>query len=211
MIGSGMAVFSSYAKVTEPDGEPMRVRTALGLINQVLAEVLTGQEGDFDTDTRWCVQWFAESGWEDGPYERAETLANALNTSVAGLERAVVARARAGKARLIAPEDLPADYDPVTDERPTVWEVVAHMSRRLESGGVEAAGAFLARAAQRLDVETAKELAYLGFSLSEKRKKAADALRFNALVTSWPDIVAASKTPPRTPDAQAALDFGQAG
>ncbi|MGH3923929.1 MAG: DUF1156 domain-containing protein, partial [Pseudonocardiaceae bacterium] len=57
-IGPGMAVFSRYAKVVEPNGESMRVRTALGLINQVLGEVLTEQEGEFDPDTRWAIRWF---------------------------------------------------------------------------------------------------------------------------------------------------------
>ena len=37
-IGPGMAVFSRYARVNEPDGSPMRVRAALSLINQVLDE-----------------------------------------------------------------------------------------------------------------------------------------------------------------------------
>jgi putative DNA methylase len=41
-IGPGMAVFSRHWQVTEPDGSAMRVRTALQLINQVLAEVLAG-------------------------------------------------------------------------------------------------------------------------------------------------------------------------
>ena len=35
-IGPGMAVFSRHRQVTEPDGSPMLVRTALQLINQVL-------------------------------------------------------------------------------------------------------------------------------------------------------------------------------
>src|SRR5581483_7382231 len=35
-IGPGMAVFSRYSKVVEADGSPMRVGTALGIINQVL-------------------------------------------------------------------------------------------------------------------------------------------------------------------------------
>src|SRR5581483_4055156 len=35
-IGPGMAVFSRYSKVVEADGSAMSVRTALGLINQVL-------------------------------------------------------------------------------------------------------------------------------------------------------------------------------
>ncbi len=38
-IGPGMAVFSRYKRVLESDGSSMRVRTALGLINQALDEV----------------------------------------------------------------------------------------------------------------------------------------------------------------------------
>ena len=59
-IGPGMAVFSRHQQVTEPDGSGMPVRTALQLINQVLDEVLSEQEGDFDTDSRWCVKWFEQ-------------------------------------------------------------------------------------------------------------------------------------------------------
>lgn len=51
-IGPGMALFSRYSKVVEADGSPMRVRTALALINQVLDEYLSEQEGDYDPDTR---------------------------------------------------------------------------------------------------------------------------------------------------------------
>lgn len=54
-IGPGMAVFSRYEKVIESDGSPMRVRTALGLINQSLDEVVSEQEGEFDPDTRWAL------------------------------------------------------------------------------------------------------------------------------------------------------------
>lgn len=47
-IGSGMAVFSQYAEVLEPDGKAMSVRTALALINQVVDEVLAERESDHD-------------------------------------------------------------------------------------------------------------------------------------------------------------------
>jgi putative DNA methylase len=53
-IGPGMAVFSRYAGVLESDGKPMRVRTALQLINQTLDDVLAEQEGEYDADTRWA-------------------------------------------------------------------------------------------------------------------------------------------------------------
>ena len=48
-IGPGMAVFSRYAKVIESDGAPMTVRTALGIINQTLDEVLDALELGFAT------------------------------------------------------------------------------------------------------------------------------------------------------------------
>src|SRR5690606_24843964 len=64
-IGPGMAVFSRHSKVVEPDGSDMTVRTALTLINQALDEVLSEQEGDFDSDTRFCVRWFQQFGWDE--------------------------------------------------------------------------------------------------------------------------------------------------
>jgi putative DNA methylase len=54
-IGPGMAVFSRYAGVLESDGKPMRVRTALQLINQTLDDVLAEQEGEYDADTCWAL------------------------------------------------------------------------------------------------------------------------------------------------------------
>lgn len=59
-IGPGMAIYSRYTKVLESDGTPMRVRTALQLINQTLDEFLTEQEGEFDSDTRWALAWFEQ-------------------------------------------------------------------------------------------------------------------------------------------------------
>ena len=111
-IGPGMAVFSRYARVNEPSGLAMPVRAALALINQVLDEVLSQQEGDFGADTRWCLEWFKSYGFEAGPFGVAETLSKAKNTSVAGLERAGVLRAGGGKVRLRSIDDLSADYDP---------------------------------------------------------------------------------------------------
>ena len=49
-IGPGMAIFSRYSKVVEADGQPMRVRTALTLINGALDELLAEQEAEFDAD-----------------------------------------------------------------------------------------------------------------------------------------------------------------
>ncbi|MEV5414475.1 DUF1156 domain-containing protein, partial [Thermopolyspora sp. NPDC052614] len=177
-IGPGMAVFSRYRKVIEPDGSPMRVRAALVLINQILAEVLSEQEGDFDPDTRFCIKWFETHGFDDGKFGDAETVAKAMDISVAGLARAGVLKARAGIVQLINPAELPEEYDPLSDARISVWEVVMHLAKRLDEKGIEDAGQLMAAAKSRIDLDTAKELAYLLFSICEKRNWPKTALLF---------------------------------
>ena len=65
-IGPGMAVFSSYSSILEADGSPMRVRTALQIINAELDAYFTEQEGDLDADTRFCVSWFELYSMREG-------------------------------------------------------------------------------------------------------------------------------------------------
>src|SRR5262249_29509647 len=111
-IGPGMAVLTRYSKVIETDGSPMTVRTALGIINQVLDEVLAEQEGEFDSDTRWAVAWFEQFGTAEGPFGVAETLSKAKNTVVGGLVEARIVKARSGRVQLIGRADLHDDWDP---------------------------------------------------------------------------------------------------
>ena len=59
-----MSVFSRYRKVLEADGNPMRVRTALQIINSYIDEFLNEQEGEFDPDTRWALTWFEQYQFE---------------------------------------------------------------------------------------------------------------------------------------------------
>jgi putative DNA methylase len=192
-IGPGMAVFSRYARVNEPDGSAMQVRPALALINQVLDGVLSQQEGDFAADTRWCLEWFKSYGFEPGPFGVAETLSKAKNTSVSGLERAGVLKSSAGKVRLLAIGDLAADYDPARDERVSEWEILLHLAKRLREQGAEAAAQLMSASRTAVDLEAVRELAYLLFSVAEKRGWAEIALLFNGLGTSWSDLAEASR------------------
>src|SRR5262249_33613161 len=127
-IGPGMAVFSRYSKVLESDGSPMRVRSALALINQALDEILAEQEGDFDSDTRFAVTWFEQRGSGEGPYGEAEVLAKAKDTSIGGMVEAGVLHSRAGRVRLLPRDEMPDDWDPRTDRRPTAWEATQHLT-----------------------------------------------------------------------------------
>jgi putative DNA methylase len=181
-----MAVFTRYSKVIESDGSPMTMRTALGIINQVLDEMLAEQEGDFDADTRWALAWFEQFGMEEGQYGVAETLSKAKNTSVGGLVEAGIVKARAGKVQLIGRANLGDDWDPTADSRLTVWETTQYLIRTLEAKGESEAAALLNKLGGL--AETARDLAYRLYSICEKKKWAEEALAYNGLVIAWPEL-----------------------
>ncbi len=185
-IGPGMAVFTRYSKVIDAEGNPISVREALSLINQTLDEALAEQEGDFDMDSRWALAWFEQYGFQEGEFGVAAVLANAKNTAVQGLEDAGILVQGRGKVRLLKPDELPVDWDPATDTRLTSWEVVHHLIRVLETGGE--AGAAKLMAALGAKAEAARDLCYRLYSLCERKKRANEALAYNGLVQSWPEI-----------------------
>jgi putative DNA methylase len=185
-IGPGMAIFSRYSRVVESDGKPMRVRVALQLINQTLDEVLTEQEGEYDSDTRWALAWFEQHAHDDGVFGQADVLARAKVTSVAGLAEAGVVASRGGKVRLLRRDELPADWDPLLDHRRTVWEMTQHLIRALDSGGEVAAATLLRRLGAA--GETARDLAYRLYTTCERKGWAAEARAYNSLVVAWPQI-----------------------
>lgn len=185
-IGPGMAVYTRYAKVLDAQGNPLSVREALALINQVLDEALAEQEGDFDADSRWALAWFEQQGFAEGEYGVAETLSKAKNTSVQGLVEAGILASKAGKVRLLKPEELPSTWDPATDPRLTAWEMVHHLIRVLEADGESATAGLAGKLGAK--AEAARELCYRLYTLCERKKRAAEALSYNGLVQSWPEI-----------------------
>ena len=196
-IGPGMAVYTRYAKVLDAEGKPLPVRAALALINQTLDEALAVQEGDFDADTRWALTWFEQSGFAEGDFGVAEQLSKSKNTAVAGLVNAGILVSKAGKVRLLKPAELPADWDPATEARLTVWEMVHQLIRVLEAGGESAAAVLVAKLGSQ--AETARELCYRLYTLCERKKRATEAMAYNGLVQSWPEItrLARDAGPPR--------------
>lgn len=185
-IGPGMAVYTRYAKVLDAEGKPLSVREALTLINQTLDEALAEREGDFDADSRWALAWFEQSGFAEGEYGVAETLSKAKNTSVGGMKEAGIVTSKGGKVRLLKPSELPEDWDPATDPRLTAWEVVHQLIRALEAGGEGAAAELVGKLGSK--AEMARELAYRLYTICERKKRASEALAYNGLVQSWPEI-----------------------
>jgi putative DNA methylase len=202
-IGPGMAVYTRYTKVLDAEGNPLSVREALSLINQTLDEALAEQEGDFDADSRWALTWFEQSGFDEGEYGVAEQLSKSKNTSVAGMVEAGILESKRGKVRLLRPEELPDDWDPATDPRLTAWEIVHHLIRALASGGESAAAGLVAQLGAKTEV--ARELAYRLYTLCERKKRAVEALAYNGLVQSWPEIIRLARTSGTLKPEQAAL------
>jgi putative DNA methylase len=80
--------------------------------------------------------------------------------------------------------------------------MVHHLIRVMNTGGETSAAALVAKLGGTAD--TARELAYRLYSVCERRKRAQEALGYNALVQSWPEITRLAREggKPRTEQGQ---------
>ncbi len=182
-IGPGIKVFSGYAKVVEASGMQMSVSDALALINEVLDDVLHGEESELDSDTRFALAWYAQHGFEPAPFGDADSIARAKNTSVEGVVRAGVGETSVGKFRLYRRSELDEDWDPTSDSRLTAWEALQHLAARLERSESQATD-LLARLGNTGD--GARQLAYLLYKIASDNRWAEEALTYNNLIAVWP-------------------------
>ncbi|MBK6464841.1 MAG: DUF1156 domain-containing protein, partial [Myxococcales bacterium] len=189
-IGPGMAIFSRYRAVLEADGSAMPVKSALVHINKAIDSAFSQAEGELDGDTRFCVAWFQQYGFEPGPFGEADVLARAKGTAVDGVVEAGVVQALKGKVRLLRVKEYPKDWDPTTDTRLPVWEACHQLCRALGVSEGDA-GKLLARMPAKEDA--VRLLAYRLYTLCERSGWAEEARAYNELVTSWPEIVEQSR------------------
>jgi putative DNA methylase len=80
---------------------------------------------------------------------------------------------------------MPDGWSPATDRHVTVWEVTQHLVKRLTTRGEEAAGDLLRECRRWAD--DARNLAYW-LSQTAAVKRPAEALDYEALVTSWAEL-----------------------
>ena len=185
-IGPGMAIFTRYSRILDAAGIPVSVRQSLSLINQVLDELLVEQDSEYDAASRWALAWFEQNGFNEGDYGTAEILSTAKNTSVASLSEAEILELRAGTVRLLRPEQLPSDWKPDENSRPTIWEIVHHLIRILAIEGETGASEVVRRLVK--NAEITRELCYRLYTLCERKKWLAESMSYNSLVKSWPEI-----------------------
>lgn len=187
-IGPGIGIFTRYAAVLNTDGEPMTVRDALKLVNQVREEIASEGEGDYDPDTRFAIDWFVAHGFAPGKSGDAISMANAANLGLSELIAAGVLEAKGGDARLLRRTDMPADWDPRKDKRPTAWEACQHLIRRLEAedGGIDAAAQLFANLGDLTD--PAHQLAFRLYDICETKGWHAEGRPYNLLIQEWAEI-----------------------
>ncbi len=193
-IGPGMSVFSRYGMVLDADGKPLSVRAALVLINQTLDETLE-QQGDFDEESLWALTWFDQNGFGEGDFGVASILAQAKNTGMDKLAGRGIISSGKGKVRLLQPIQLNENWNLVDiDYELSSWEIVHQLIRILESKGEEEASKYI----NQLDskAEIARELCYRLYSICERRKRANEAMSYNGLVQSWPELLRLSRDTP---------------
>ena len=75
--------------------------------------------------------------------------------------------------------------DPLTSHF-AASRVVKDLIRVREAGGEGAAAQLVAKLGSKAEI--ARELAYRLYTLCERKKRAAEALSYNGLVLSWPEI-----------------------
>ena len=112
---------------------------------------------------------------------------------------------KGGKTSLVKWQDYPDDYDPTEDAHRPVWEVCHHLVRIHQRRGTGAAGEFLSMVQGQ--GEAARQLAYLLYTLCERKGHAEDARVYNELATAWNDIVTSSIENAKPVLKQAVLDL----
>lgn len=200
IIGPGMEIYSKYKAVLNADGSRMSVHDAIIEINRFLDE-----GDDFDAETQFCRDWFREHQWGEGPSGEADVLARAKGLSVDYVVDAGVLFSKGGKTSLVKWQDYPDDYDPTEDAHRPVWEVCHHLVRIHQRRGTGAAGEFLSMVQGQ--GEAARQLAYLLYTLCERKGLAEDARVYNELATAWNDIVTSSIENAKPVLKQAVLDL----
>ena len=188
-IGPGMQIYSRYSRVETISGELVSVREALAAINRAIADYDERQEGDLDSESRFCLDWLKQHGYEEGRYGDAETLARAKNVAIGKLQDVDgLLTAEGGRVKLL-PLDAFSDNEQLTLGNTTAWKgcfrMAYHLSRE-DGKGVSGAAAV----GREMDgnVESVERLARILYNYYDRKSDSQNAVIFNNLVTEWGNI-----------------------
>lgn len=183
-IGPGMRVFSQYKKVLESDGTPMTVKSALLLINEELDMYFNDQVGQIDQASRFCIELYSQSAFNEIKFGVADNLARAKGISVATMASHGILFAKFGNVHLIERNELPEKVD---SNESVIWMLTQQLTRAMEKGGISAC-ANIVYSMFGTNAESAKDLAYRLYTIADRKGWANEAYAYNNLVVAWPDI-----------------------
>lgn len=192
-IGPGISVYSRYSRIREADGTEMPVQKALEIINHVIDEVMGDADSDYDTDTRFAVKWYQSYGWNQESSGMADQLSRSCGTTPGTLVRSGVFKATGGKARLLKPEEMTEEWNPIKEDHISLWEGMIRMTGILDSKGVDTVAPIVAQLGERIPLDDVRALGFRMFHEAEKRKDTEGAIKFNNLVSMWDDLSAKTK------------------
>ena len=183
-IGPGMQIYSRYSRVETISGEPVSVREALVAINRAIADYDERQEGDLDSESRFCLDWLKQHGYGEGPYGDAETLARAKNIDISKLQHSDgLLTAERGRVKLL-PLDAFSNSEQLTLGDTTAWEgcfrMAYHLNRE-DGNGIE--GAASVGREMGSNVESVERLARILYNHYDRKGDSQNAVVFNNLVT----------------------------
>ena len=196
-IGPGMQVYSKYSRVETVSGEPVSVRDALIEINRVISDYHRREQGELDAASQFCVEWLQEYGYAQGEYGRAEVLAQAKNVATEAESLNGLLSSGGGSVKLLRMDDF-------APERPlsggmTAWEGCMRMAYHFKSeyGRTVEGAADVARDLSGLDggIDSVERLARILYDYFDRRNDSSNAVAFNALATSWQDILTRMQSP----------------
>ena len=194
-IGPGMQIYSRYSSVATISGEPVPIREALAAINRAIADYDERQEGELDSESRFCLDWLRQHGYAEGRYGDAETLARAKNVVISNLQGSGLLIAEGGRVRLL-PIDAFDDSEQLTRDNMTAWEGCFRMAYHMNfEYGRGIAGAADVGDAMRGTLDSVERLARILYNHYDRNGDSENAVIFNTLVAAWRDIASEMADP----------------
>jgi putative DNA methylase len=132
------------------------------------------------------MDWFAEFGWKPGPFGQADVLARARDLSIDHLERSQVLKASEGKVWLTPLKEYPDEWLPGDQGNASVWESLHQLIKAFHRSGGVGAARLLALMQER--ESGMRQLAYLLYTLCERKGWAEEARAYNELIAGWQDL-----------------------
>ena len=176
-IGPGMEIYSRYSAIMRGDGTVPDVRSALLLINRELDDFLGSQDSDLDAESKFCIELYKQSEFDEIKFGSAQLLATAKNVSMIRLKERGIIESSRGLVRLLRREEL---KDDISD---CVWVLTQRAVQWVQEEGADFYAKILLEHESRK--ELIKRLAYRLYNIADRRKHTDEANGYSRLVDVW--------------------------